>query len=178
MSRHATVAAYTALALSLAGAGGSAYAATGGTFLLGKANSASTITTLSNSAGTALSLKSKAGTAPLAVNGTTKVTNLNADLLDGLNSSSFRRAGVAVVEVKADLSYAAQPFGTVPGDVGWANCPAGTTVVSVGFTTSSSWAVRQAALDVANNRAWVRLDHSKPSDSSLSAGYVRAYCLK
>ena len=32
------------------------------------------------------------GTAPLSVSSTTKVTNLNADLLDGLNSSSFAAA--------------------------------------------------------------------------------------
>lgn len=71
---------------------GTAYAATGGTFLLGKANSAGATTSLTNSAGTALSLNSKTGTAPLKVNHTTKVTNLNSDQLDGLDSTKFALA--------------------------------------------------------------------------------------
>lgn len=36
------------------------------------------------------------GTAPLVVSSTTKVTNLNADLLDGLTSDAFDPAGTAV----------------------------------------------------------------------------------
>lgn len=36
------------------------------------------------------------GTAPLVVSSTTKVTNLNADLLDGLSSADFDPAGTAI----------------------------------------------------------------------------------
>lgn len=79
-------------AFSLLLAGGTAYAATGGTFILGRANAASTVTTLSNSAGTPLSLGAKAGTAPLAVNSEVKVGHLNSDRLDGLDSLSFLRS--------------------------------------------------------------------------------------
>lgn len=80
-----------AAAVLVLGGIGVTVAATGGTFLLGKSNSASTTTSLTNSQGTALSLSSKSGTPPLKVNNTTKATNLNADLLDGLSSSSFQR---------------------------------------------------------------------------------------
>lgn len=71
---------------------GTAYAATGGTFLLGKSNSATTPTSLTNSKGTALVLNSKAGTPPLKVNNGTKATNLNADKLDNLDSTSLALA--------------------------------------------------------------------------------------
>jgi hypothetical protein len=86
---HATVVAY--LALVVAVGGGTAYAATGGTFVLGKANSATTTTALTRTTvGAPLSLVAKAGSAPLAVNSTVKVTRLNADLLDGKDSTAFQ----------------------------------------------------------------------------------------
>lgn len=69
-----------------------ANAANGGSWLLGRTNYESAATTVSNSAGTPLSLKAKAGYAPLAVNSTKTVTNLSADLLDGLSSGSFLRS--------------------------------------------------------------------------------------
>jgi len=72
------------------GAVGVTYAATGGTFLLGKSNSASTVTKLTNSKGTALSLVSKSGTPPLAVSNSAKVPRLNADLLDGTSVGSLQ----------------------------------------------------------------------------------------
>jgi peptidoglycan hydrolase-like protein with peptidoglycan-binding domain len=68
---------------------GTAYAATGGTFILGKPNTAASVSSLSNSAGTALSLSSKAGTPPLTVGSTSQVPKLNASLLGGLPASSF-----------------------------------------------------------------------------------------
>jgi hypothetical protein len=68
---------------------GTAYAATGGNFILGKANSAASLSSLTNSAGTALRLSSKAGTPPLSVNSTVQVPKLNASLLGGSPASSF-----------------------------------------------------------------------------------------
>jgi len=115
--------------------GGAAYAATGGTFILGKSNSASTTTSLTNSSGTALALTSKSGTAPLRVSNGTKVALLNADRIDGLDSTSFARAGAA-------FSWATPAGAAVVDD--WdgdqvddsaysiATCPAGTSVVSGG----------------------------------------------
>jgi len=92
-----------ALFLNLAGVG---YAATGGNFILGKANSASSTTALTSSAsGAGLSVTSTAagkpaaafkvtsGSPPFTVNSATAVSNLNADLLDGISSSGFVPAG-------------------------------------------------------------------------------------
>lgn len=68
-----------------------AYAATGGPLLLGKSNSASKTTTLKTTgSGAALSLKSKKGKAPLKVSSSTKVTKLNADLVDGFEGDALR----------------------------------------------------------------------------------------
>jgi hypothetical protein len=68
---------------------GTAYAATGGTFILGKANTAKAVSSLTNSAGTALSLSSKAGTPPLTVSNGVQVPNLNASAVDGFSAYSF-----------------------------------------------------------------------------------------
>jgi hypothetical protein len=84
--------------------GGVSYAATGGNFILGKSNSASSTTSLtapvagkglqvtntSTGAGaTALGLNVASGHAPFTVNSGTKVKGLNADTLDGKDSASF-----------------------------------------------------------------------------------------
>jgi hypothetical protein len=84
--------------------GGMSYAATGGNFILGNPNSASSTTSLtapvagkglqvtntSTGAGaTALGLNVASGHPPFTVNSGTKVTNLNADKLDGMDSSAF-----------------------------------------------------------------------------------------
>ena len=93
----------TALVVALGGAG---YSATGGNFILGQANKATTQTALSASlAGialkisnphtaakaTALRLNVASGHPPFTVNSSGKVPFLNADLLDGLNSTQFAR---------------------------------------------------------------------------------------
>jgi hypothetical protein len=88
--------------------GGTTYAATGGNFILGQSNSASSTTSLTrtgantakglqvnnNSSGagaTALGLSVASGHAPFTVNSGAKVTNLNADKLDSFNSTAFAR---------------------------------------------------------------------------------------
>ena len=76
----------TALVISLSG---TAYAATGGTFLLGKSNSATAVTTLTNSTGTALSLRSHSGDPALKVSNSVRIPSLNASLLGGKASSAF-----------------------------------------------------------------------------------------
>lgn len=78
------------LAFFLALSGG-AYAATGGSLILGRGNSASSLTGVSNSNGVAFSFRSKAGYAPFTVNGNgVKVSSLNVDRVDGLDSSQLR----------------------------------------------------------------------------------------
>jgi hypothetical protein len=84
--------------------GGTTYAATGGNFILGNPNSASSTTALTapvagkglqvtntstGTGATALGLTTASGHPPFTVNSGTKVTNLNADKLDGLDSSAF-----------------------------------------------------------------------------------------
>ena len=67
-----------------------AYAATGGNFLLGKSNSAGKTTTLTNTGkGAPLSLKGRASAPPLTVSSSRKVAKLNADKLDGKDSTAF-----------------------------------------------------------------------------------------
>lgn len=79
-------------AVLLAGAANlGAYAATGGPLLLGKSNAASKTTTLKTTGNSAaLSLKSKKNKAPLKVSNSTKVTKLNADLVDGLGGEALK----------------------------------------------------------------------------------------
>src|SRR5436190_8996058 len=92
---------YIALFVAL---GGTTYAATGDPFILGNSNSASSKTSLSapiadkalqltntstGTGATALGLKVASGHAPFTVNSETKVTNLNADKLDGRDSAAF-----------------------------------------------------------------------------------------
>jgi len=92
-SRGRIVPVLLATLVLLAGANLAAYAASGGPLLVGKGNKATKTTKLKNTgAGPALSLTPKPGTAPLAVSDATKVTNLNADLVDGLDSTQLRNA--------------------------------------------------------------------------------------
>jgi hypothetical protein len=93
---------YIALFVAL---GGTTYAATGGNFILGQANSAGATTSLSapiagkkalqltntstGAGATALGLNVASGHTPFTVNSGTKVANLNADKLDGLDSTTF-----------------------------------------------------------------------------------------
>jgi hypothetical protein len=71
------------------------YAATGGKFILGQTNKANKASTLKRTtSGSALNLTTKSSTnSPMTVNGTGKVTNLNADKLDGHDSSFFASGG-------------------------------------------------------------------------------------
>jgi hypothetical protein len=118
-----------ALFVALSGVG---YAATGGNFILGQDNSATSQTRLvSNNAGkvlqlrqdstatgaSALGLNVKAGKPPLTTNSTTKVENLNADLVDGLDSGAFVQGGGRALFTKRTLtsSAAAQTLFSLPG---------------------------------------------------------------
>lgn len=98
---HAAAVAYLALFMATSG---TAVAATGGTFILGKPNTAGSVSTLTNSAGPALSLRSPSGSAPLQVNRTVKVDRLNGDLLDGIDSTAFARLGKTNTGARTTLS--------------------------------------------------------------------------
>jgi hypothetical protein len=115
--RHspATVISIVALFIALSG---TAYAATGGTFILGKANAAGAVSSLTNTAGTALRLSSKAGTPPLSVTSTVQVPNLNASLLGGNPASSFVQGGGRVSSAVSTLNNQSTGFivGTYPDE--------------------------------------------------------------
>ncbi len=116
-----------ALALSL---GGVASGATGGNFILGKANSASSETRLtSNAANQTLTVQNTAhkpaarfiggvGAQPFAVGSAKKVVSLNADKLDGLDSTGFIKAGPCAPTSSCKGSNAGGAIGVLPGGTG------------------------------------------------------------
>jgi hypothetical protein len=115
MARATTVVVGVAIMLGLIfGVATSAFGANGGNFILGSLNNTATaITKLTGTVGggpalqvsnpstvtgsTALDLQVATGKAPMKVNRTTKVTNLNADKLDGQDSSTIGKEKWAVV---------------------------------------------------------------------------------
>ncbi len=105
-------------AVALAVPAGSATAANGGVWLLGRSNAETATTTVTNTKGTPLKLNAKSGTAPLAVNSTKVVGSLNADLVDGYHASAFAmRSGKTGVVVASDVNEpAVWPAG--PGSPG------------------------------------------------------------
>jgi hypothetical protein len=80
------------IALGIVLTTGTAEAATGGAFVLGRANSTAGTTSLTSSNATPLSLRGPTNTAPLSIGvNQTVVPHLNSDLLDGLHASAFQR---------------------------------------------------------------------------------------
>jgi hypothetical protein len=69
--------------------GGTAYAATGGNFILGRSNTASHVSSLTNTKGTALNLSSASTRPPLTVSNSVQVPNLNASELGGTAATGF-----------------------------------------------------------------------------------------
>ncbi len=111
--------------------GGTAYAANGGSFLLGRSNTATVTTTLTNAAGVPLRLNAKAGYPPLVVNSNRTVTNLNADRLDGLDGAAMALAGGRTAVVFGTTTDADKlPF--------TARCPAGTVATGGGGVSSAA----------------------------------------
>jgi hypothetical protein len=127
---RANMVGYIALFVAL---GGTTVAATGDPFILGKPNSASSKTSLSapisnkalqltntstGAGATALGLNVASGHPPFTVNSGTKVANLNADKLDGNDSSAFVSGGGARYQ-NAIVGFPGDPFGgnlvTAPG---------------------------------------------------------------
>lgn len=100
---------------------GAAVAVTGRSVILGAGNSATRTTGISNTKGTPISLNAGRGAAPIEVNSATKVTNLNADRVDGIDGSQLALAS----QLPPDLSgYTIMIAGN--------SCPAGSSVVGFG----------------------------------------------
>ena len=168
----------TALALGVAvmlalvvGVTSRAFGANGDPWTLGQGNAATAITVLGGALGvdgpmvrlinnnadaddTALDLRVQTGEAPLSVNSTARVTNLNTDLLDGKDSGGFvaasiykRESAVAAGTQISDGTFVAEQA-CDPGDVLLSGGPANINPTSVmlesfpapGSTTS--WKVR------------------------------------
>jgi hypothetical protein len=81
-----------AVTILVLAANSAVYAATGGKFILGHTNKANKVSTLKRTtSGAALNLVTKSSSnAPMTVNGNGKVAHLNADKLDGLDSSALK----------------------------------------------------------------------------------------
>jgi hypothetical protein len=94
-----------ALVLALVvGAATAAFGADGDFFRVGKSNLATAVSTLTNSGvGPALRLKVDSG-APLAVNSSGKVAKLNADKLDGSDSTDFVSGSGSVTSIDERFS--------------------------------------------------------------------------
>jgi hypothetical protein len=78
-------------AIVLIGGAGVGTAATGGNLILGRSNTAATRTDLTNTDGIPLGLHAEDGKPPLMVNSGVKVSNLNADRLDGVGAAALQR---------------------------------------------------------------------------------------
>ena len=169
----------TALFVAL---GGTTYAATGGAFILGQANGATRQTRLSApvnnpafkvknpSAGAkaaGIGITVAAGKPPLVVNAAAgKATNLNADLLDGLNAAAFFRARELVSD---------SITGHASANVNTIDCPPGKLPVGGGGGAFG-------AIDTGSNTG-PRLTASVPTttgwrvDAYAAVGYAGAWSL-
>jgi hypothetical protein len=120
LGRRVTAVTAIGTGIVLVGSLGVASAANGGNFLIGKTNYSSASTVLRDSgANVPLVIVGSSTKAPLAVSSKVKVGNLNADLLDGLDSTQFQRKIPAVVWHALPLSngwaaYGSSAYGPTP----------------------------------------------------------------
>jgi hypothetical protein len=85
--------------------GGTAVAATGGNFILGNANTATSVSSLTNTKGTALKLSSTRTAPPLTVSNSVQVPNLNASKLGGTLASGYMHGGGDTTGARASLPF-------------------------------------------------------------------------
>jgi hypothetical protein len=147
---HATVVAYLALIVAMSG---TAAAATGSAFVLGRDNTAGRTSSLTSRAGAPLELVGPAGKPPLWVSSSAKVPRLNASRLDGVPARHFarqlchtsrdddmiaQRYCTRIVTVSApltDTGYVSQTVQSAPG--GAVRCPFG-FAISGGYRLGDS----------------------------------------
>ena len=100
--------------------GGTTYAATGGNFILGTANTAGSSSALSSGVTTGPTLNvtntggrsaarftTNAGITPFSVSNSTKIGSLNSDLLDGLDSTAFRTPSAGTTSSSVNVTACA-----------------------------------------------------------------------
>lgn len=136
------------LGVGLAFTAGGADAASGKPLILGRANSANATTTLSDTrSGPALKLSTASSSTPaLAVSNTAKIARLNADQLDGLNSTDFQRATSAALLLTPSASPTPHPLLAVPA-LGTLSATCSTTDAGLSFTKYSSVAEADISVD-------------------------------
>jgi hypothetical protein len=164
VSRKTSFAAGAMAALVLGS--GTAYAATGGSLILGMSNKAGATSVLSNKNGVALSLNSKSGTPSLKVNRSVKVPNLNADMVDGLSAGSLALAKGNTGHVTGAGSWVDfEGDGIDDAMVAFASCPAGTRLTGGGQTdfTATGMVVDSSPL---GGGTWVVLAVGDPGDNA------------
>jgi hypothetical protein len=129
-----------AVTILVLAANSAVYAATGGKFILGKTNKANKVSTLTRTtSGSALNLVTKSsGNAPMTVNGRGTVGNLNADMVDGLDSTEL----TTVPYVFTRLITTPTSAFTIDAPV-----PAGTYLVSYSASLTSPTTVDLGHLD-------------------------------
>jgi hypothetical protein len=167
-----------ALVVGLASA---AFGANGQAWILGQANVATAITSLGGAAGvdgpmvritnndagtddTALDLRVQSGEAPMRVNSASRVSNLNADELDGKNATGIGVNGLERVSATSDNNSVS------PKSVG-VSCPAGKVVVGTGADI-----IGGKSGTFPNEQTDVVIDTIRPTPSSPSTGVgVSAY---
>ena len=113
MNRPMTILISVGAGFLLLAAGTAAGAATGGNFILGKANTENTPATLTNTAGTPLQLTAPAGAAPLKVSNSNLVTGLNAQYLGGMTAPQVATGGVGFTGT-VTVSYTHLTLPTTP----------------------------------------------------------------
>ena len=144
-----------------------AFGANGDFFKVGRSNVASAVSVLTKSgAGPALSLQVDRG-APLTVNSSTKVSKLNADTLDGKNSSEIGVNGYELVRVQSTFDSTARKSVH-------ARCPEGKLAIGGGAQVFPSTS------DSSRNTAPIVLRYSTPNtlddrDWTVIADEVQAY---
>ena len=144
--------------------------------MLGGNNYESREASLNNSYGTALTLRSKAGTPSLKVNRTTKVPNLNADLVDGVNSSEIAR--VVTVGTRTGAGFIDDNETTETDDdaiVAIAECPGVSQVMGGGVDdlTTDGVAVINSPLD---NGSWIAVSDATVTQDNADNFTAYAQC--
>jgi len=138
---------------------GTSYAATGGTFLLGGANSATALSSLSNSNGTALRLSSKNGTPPLTVSNGVQVPKLNASELGGTPAAGFMQ-GTGSAD-SGNLAITGPGEGLITGS-------ATSSVTGVCDANSATGADLEVNLTGGGSIVWWNKDGTANSDSGFA----------
>ncbi len=121
MSRSRLVPVLLATLLLTGGLNLAAYAANGHPLLLGRANQATSATTVRNTGrGPALRLTTRSGVPPLAVSSGKRVARLNADRVDGLQGAALGvRAYIYGIGGDWDEGYVVKSFPGLPPGLYW-----------------------------------------------------------